>query len=85
MASFFRVIDGLEPAGIEIEVTEIVLHEADEPNLVAHLFDADPLAGEHGAQVYFPAFVTDTATRRRLLCIVGRNRNKRRLLGLIDQ
>jgi hypothetical protein len=32
-----------------IEVTEIVLHEADEPYFVANLFDADPLAGEHGA------------------------------------
>ena len=45
-----------------IKVSEVVLHEADEPYFVAHLFNADPLAGEYGAQVYFPAFVTDTAT-----------------------
>jgi len=32
-----------------IKVSEIVLHEADEPYFVANLFDADLLAGEHGA------------------------------------
>ena len=45
-----------------IKVSEIVLHEADEPYVVADLLDADLLAGEDGAEVYFPAFVTDTAT-----------------------
>ena len=45
-----------------IKVSEIELHEADEPYFVADLFDADLLAGEDGVQVYFPAFVTDTAT-----------------------
>ncbi len=45
-----------------VEVAKIVLHEANEPYTVADLLDADLLAGEHGAQVDFPAFVTDTAT-----------------------
>ncbi len=45
-----------------IKISEIVLHEADEPYFVANLFDADLLAGEDGAQVDFPAFVTDPAT-----------------------
>ena len=40
--------DGLQPAGFVIEVTEIVVHEADEPNVVADLLDADLLAGKHG-------------------------------------
>ena len=30
-----------------IEVSEIELHEVDEPNFVANLFDADLLAAEH--------------------------------------
>ena len=32
-----------------IEVTEIVLHEANEPDFFADLLNADPLAGEDGA------------------------------------
>ena len=32
-----------------IKVSEVVLHEADEPDSVANLFDADFLAGEHSA------------------------------------
>jgi hypothetical protein len=32
-----------------IEVTEIMLHEADEPDFVRDPFNADLLAGEHGA------------------------------------
>ena len=35
------------------------MHEADEPNVVAHLFDADVLAGEHDAHVDLLAVVTD--------------------------
>ena len=34
-----------------IEVAEIVIHEADEPNLLADLLDADALAGEDGAEI----------------------------------
>ena len=34
-----------------IEVAEIVAHEADEPNLVADLLDADALTGEDGAEI----------------------------------
>ena len=44
-----------------IEVSEIVVHEADEPDFIGDLLDADLLAGEDGAQVDFPAFVTDPA------------------------
>ncbi len=42
------VFDGLQPAGFVIEVTEIAVHEADEPNVVADLLDADLLASKHG-------------------------------------
>ena len=34
-----------------IEETEVVLHEADEPDVVADLLDTDVLPGEHGAEV----------------------------------
>jgi hypothetical protein len=34
---------------LTLNLTEIVVHEADQPDFVADLFDADLLAGEHGA------------------------------------
>ena len=34
-----------------VEVAEIVLYEADEPDIIAHLTNADPLAREDDAQV----------------------------------
>ena len=34
-----------------VEVPEIVLHEADEPDVLAELSNAEPLTGEHGAQI----------------------------------
>ena len=56
-----RVFDGLEPARLVIEVTEIILHEADEPDLVGNLFDAHLLAGKRSAQVNLLPVVTDSA------------------------
>jgi len=35
--------DGLQPAGLVIKVSEIVLHVADEPYFVVELLDADLL------------------------------------------
>jgi hypothetical protein len=34
-----------------IEETQVVVHEGDEPHIIAHLLDADILAGEHGAEI----------------------------------
>ena len=34
----------VQSAGLVVEVSEIIIHEADEPNVVADLFDADALA-----------------------------------------
>ena len=42
-----------------IKVSEIVLHEADEPCFVRDLLYSDLLAGEDCAQVDFPSLVTD--------------------------
>jgi hypothetical protein len=36
-----------------VEVAEIIVHEADEPNVLAHLFDADALTGEDDAEIDF--------------------------------
>ena len=32
----------------QVEVPEIVVHEADEPNALVDFLDAEPLTGEHG-------------------------------------
>jgi hypothetical protein len=36
----------LQGSLLQVEVSEIVVHEADEPNVLAHLLEADALAGE---------------------------------------
>ncbi len=47
------ILDRFEPTRLVVEVAEIVVHEADEPNLLADLLDADALAGEDGAEIDF--------------------------------
>lgn len=44
-----------------IEESQVVVHEGDEPNSIAHLLDADVLAGEHLTQVDFALAEADTA------------------------
>ena len=36
---------------LQIDITEIVLHEADEPDAVIDFFDADGLTGQAGAEI----------------------------------
>jgi hypothetical protein len=36
---------------LQVEVSEIIAHEADEPNAVVDLLDAESLAGQHGGDV----------------------------------
>jgi hypothetical protein len=36
-----------------VEVAEIVVHEGDESDFLAHLFDAHLLPSEHGAEIDF--------------------------------
>ena len=43
-----------------VAVTEIMLHEADEPDVLAHLFDADALASEDGAEIDFASIKADS-------------------------
>lgn len=47
-----------------VEEAQIVLHEADKPDLVVDLLDADFLAGEYRAEVNFPSSEADAAALR---------------------
>jgi hypothetical protein len=38
-----------------VEVTEIIIHKADQPDPIADLFDTDALAGEDEAEIDFLA------------------------------
>jgi hypothetical protein len=42
---------GLQGSLLQIDVSEIVAHEADDPNSVVDLLDADASAGKHGRGV----------------------------------
>ena len=42
-----------------VEIAQIIVHEADEPNLLADLLDADALAGEDGAEIDLAAIEAD--------------------------
>jgi hypothetical protein len=44
-------LQGGEPAGLVVEVAEIIVREADQPNAVVSLLDADGLAGEHLTEI----------------------------------
>jgi hypothetical protein len=57
------IIDRFEPACLAVEVAEIIVHKADQPNLIAHLFDADALASEDDAEIDLLAIEADSATR----------------------
>jgi len=43
------ILDRFEPACLVVEVAEVIVHKADEPNLLADLLDAEALASEDGA------------------------------------
>ncbi len=42
-----------------VEVAEIIVHKADEPNVLADLLDANALAGEDGAEIDLLAIEAD--------------------------
>jgi hypothetical protein len=44
-----------------IEEAQVVVHKADQPDLLADFRDADVLSGEHGTQVDFPTTDADAA------------------------
>ena len=44
-----------------VEVAEIIVHEGDEPDFLAHLFDADALASEDDAKIDLLPIEADAA------------------------
>jgi hypothetical protein len=45
------VVEGLQGLLLEVEISEIVVHEADEPNAFIDLFDSKLLTGQHDRDV----------------------------------
>ena len=56
-----RVVEWFEHSGFHIEVTQIIIHKADQPDVVVNFFDADGLTGEDRAEVDFLVAQTDAA------------------------
>ncbi|MBS1867703.1 MAG: hypothetical protein JSS69_17450, partial [Acidobacteria bacterium] len=47
---------------LQIEVSQIIIHKADQPDVVVHFFDARGLPGEDRAEIDFPATQANAAT-----------------------
>jgi hypothetical protein len=45
------IVEGLQGFLLQVEIAKIVVHEADEPNAVIDLLDAEPLTGQDGREV----------------------------------
>ena len=61
-----QVLDRFESAGLVVEVAEIIIHKADQRELIAHLFDADALAGKDDTEIdLLPIEANATARRHR--------------------
>ena len=52
---------GFYPASFVVEVARVVIQQADQPDLVLDLSDADGLAGEHGGALDFAFADADAA------------------------
>ncbi|MGH9494065.1 MAG: hypothetical protein ACRD3B_03635, partial [Candidatus Sulfotelmatobacter sp.] len=51
-----------------IEVSQIIIHKADQPNIVVYFFDADGLAGEDRAEIDLFAAQTQAAAMGHVKC-----------------
>jgi hypothetical protein len=80
------IVDGLQGFLLKVDISEIVVHEADEPSAVVGLLEAELLTGEHGrildllfvpagaAAVGLPAqFGTTSILRARQACELSQN------------
>src|SRR6266568_381256 len=56
-----RVVERLQSFFLQIDVPEIVIHKADQPNTFLDLLDTDSLPREDGAEINFFAVETDTS------------------------
>jgi hypothetical protein len=55
-------VEGLQGFLLQVEVSEIMMHEADEPNAIVDFLVSEPLAGQHGGDV--DPFATHDQTLR---------------------
>ena len=58
------VVEGLQGLLLQVEVSEIVMHEADEPNAVVDFLDAELLAGQHDRDVDLLAMQAEPSAGR---------------------
>jgi len=56
------VQDGLQGSLLQADISEIIVHEADEPNAVADFLDAEFLTGEHGRDIDLFSVHADAST-----------------------
>ena len=54
-------MEWFEPACLIVEVSQIIVHEASQPDMVLDLFDADGLAGKDKTEVDLLAIIADAA------------------------
>src|SRR5437762_3840589 len=59
------ICKGFEPASLVVEVSEIVIDKADEPNPLVGLLDTDGLAGEHLAEIDLLPIEADAAASQK--------------------
>lgn len=61
--SLERIVRALDPAGLVVEEAQVVVHKADQPDLLLDLADADPLAGKDMTEADFALADTDAPAR----------------------
>jgi 2-C-methyl-D-erythritol 4-phosphate cytidylyltransferase len=48
-----RIVDGLQGSLLQVDISWIVVHEADEPNALVDFLDSKLLAGQHAGDAVF--------------------------------
>ena len=63
------VVEGLQGPLFKVEVSQIIMHEGDEPNAVFDLFDSKGLAGEDGRETGLLAMQAGSRSCRAGICL----------------
>jgi hypothetical protein len=58
------VVEELQGLLLEVEVSQIVVHEADQPNAIVDFLDAERLPGQHGRDVDLLAIQAEPSAGR---------------------
>jgi hypothetical protein len=56
------IFQRFEHPSLQIEVTQIIIHKVNQPDIVVNFFDADGLPGDDRAEIDFFVCETDAAT-----------------------